>query len=64
MGLLAVAIYEASIVVGEHPMTSTHIAGLSAWGFFALAAVVIASILGFVAWRRGRQRMATPGGAE
>ena len=62
MGLLAAVIYGVSISVGEHTTTSTHIIGLSIWGFVVLVVVVIALVLGFVAWRQRRQRRQSSGG--
>jgi heme/copper-type cytochrome/quinol oxidase subunit 2 len=62
MGLLAAAIFEVSISVGEHTTTSTHVIGLSIWGFVVLVVVVIALIIGFVAWLRRRQRRTASGG--
>jgi hypothetical protein len=62
VGLLAIVIYGASISIGEHTTTSTHPIGLNIWGFIVLAAVLVALVLGFVSWRRRRQRRPASGG--
>lgn len=62
MVFLVSAMFGVSVQSGEHTTTSTHIIGLSIWGFVVLVVVVIALVLGFVAWRQRRQRRQSSGG--
>ena len=61
MGLIAVAIYGVTITVPEH-VTSTHVVGLSVWGFVVLSGVVAALVVGFSAWRVRSQRKSASSG--
>ena len=60
MVFLVSAMFGVSVDPGEHTTTSTHIIGLGLWGFVVLVVVVIALVLGFVAWRQRRQRRRHP----